>query len=97
MYRPISRYEKSKTEIQVKSSYDQYLEKVEKATGETKFIYHVTNENSAVGKKGVLFNQQYFLSSKIHIFKAMDTLELSLNKQTKNKKQKQKQNNRRTI
>ena len=65
VYRPISRYEKSKTEIQVKSSYDQYLEKVEKAIGETRFIYHVTNENSAVGKKGVLFNQQYFLSSKI--------------------------------
>ena len=65
VYRPISRYEKSKTEIQVKSSYDQYLEKVEKATGETRFIYHVTNENSAVGKKGVLFNQEYFVSSKI--------------------------------
>ena len=65
VYRPISRSEKSKTEIQVKSSYDQYLEKVEKSTGETKFIYHVTNEDSAVGKNGVLFNQQYFLSSKI--------------------------------
>ena len=63
VYRPISRYEKSKTEIQVKSSYDQYLEKVEKATGETRFIYHVTNENSAVGKKGKLFNEEYFLSS----------------------------------
>ena len=68
VYRPISRYEKSKTEIQVKSSYDQYLEKVEKATGETRFIYHVTNENSAVqwakkecsSTKNISFQVRYF-------------------------------------
>ena len=65
--RPISTYEIS-TEVKVKSSYDKYLEKVEEATGETKFIYYVTNENSAVGNQGVLYNKDYFLTSINFIF-----------------------------
>ena len=60
--KPISRYI-SPNEVEIKSSFDKYLEKVEKATGETKFIYFVTNDESAVGKQKILHNEDYFKKS----------------------------------
>ena len=40
-----------------------YQEEVKKVTRDTKFIYYVTIEDSVVGKNGVLYNEDYFLTS----------------------------------
>ena len=71
--RPISRYE-----VKVKSSFDKYLEKIpEKNKPETKFIYYVTNEVSAEGKRGVLYNKDYFLTSlQFSVFKSIISIKL---------------------
>ena len=71
--RPISRYQGI-----VKSSFDKYLEKIpEKNKPETKFIYYVTNEESAVGKRGVLYNKDYFLTSlQFLVFKSIISIKL---------------------
>ena len=62
--RPMPRIEITRTESEVRSSFDKFLEKKEEVSGRTKFIYHVSNEDSVVGKKGVLFNKEYFQTSK---------------------------------
>ena len=62
--RPMPRIEITRTESEVRSSFDKFLENLEEVNGRTKFIYHVSNEDSVVGKKGILFNKEYFQTSK---------------------------------
>ena len=45
------------------SNNQKYYDEVENVTRDTKFIYYVTIEDSVVGKNGVLYNEEYFLTS----------------------------------
>ena len=49
------------------SSNQKYQEGLKNVTRDTKFIYYVTIENSVVGKNGVLYNEEYFLTSNFFI------------------------------
>ena len=45
------------------SNNQKYYDEVENVKRDTKFIYYVTIEDSVVGKNGVLYNEEYFLTS----------------------------------
>ena len=45
------------------SNDQEYYGEVENVTRDTKFIYYVTIEDDVVGKNGLLYNEEYFLTS----------------------------------
>ena len=48
------------------SSFDKFLHEVELKFGSenTKYIYQVNNEAKTVGKRGITYNEEFFLNSK---------------------------------
>ena len=53
-----------RVQLVLNDSNDQkYYGEVENVTRDTKFIYYVTIEDDVVGKNGLLYNEEYFLTS----------------------------------